>query len=155
MALTDPLRTEVPKAMADWISADIRPVIITGDHRGTALAIVKRLHIAKGKPKMLDGKELELMSDQELVTNVSSIQLFSRVSSIQKLKIVKALQENNQFVAMTGDGINDASALQSANIGIAMGQTGTDVARGAADMVLLDDDFSTIVRSVKAGRRML
>lgn len=154
VALTDPLRAEVPKAMADCISAGITPVIITGDHRGTALAIAQRLHIAKGDPKMLDGKELELISDQELVNQVSSIQLFSRVSPIQKLKIVKALQENNQFVAMTGDGVNDAPALQRANIGIAMGQTGTDVARGAADMVLLDDDFSTIVRSVKAGRRI-
>ncbi|MFB1037051.1 MAG: HAD-IC family P-type ATPase, partial [Sinobacterium sp.] len=154
VALTDPLRTEVPKAMEDCISAGITPIIITGDHRGTALAIVKRLDIAKGEPKMLDGKELELMSDQELVNIVSSTQLFSRVSPTQKLKIVKALQENNQFVAMTGDGVNDAPALQRANIGIAMGQTGTDVARGAADMVLLDDDFSTIVRSVKAGRRI-
>jgi Ca2+-transporting ATPase len=154
VALTDPLRAEVPKAMADCISAGITPVIITGDHRGTALAIAKRLHIAKGEPKMLDGKDLELISDQELVNKVSSIQLFSRVSPIQKLKIVKALQENNQFVAMTGDGVNDAPALQRANIGIAMGQTGTDVARGAADMVLLDDDFSTIVRSVKVGRRI-
>jgi Ca2+-transporting ATPase len=154
VALTDPLRAEVPKAMADCISAGITPVIITGDHQGTALAIAKRLHIAKGEPKMLDGKELDLISNQELVNNVSSIQLFSRVSPIQKLKIVKALQDNNQFVAMTGDGVNDAPALQRANIGIAMGKTGTDVARGAADMVLLDDDFSTIIRSVKAGRRI-
>ena len=154
VALTDPLRTEVPQAMADCISAGITPVIITGDHRGTALAIAKHLHIAKGEPKMLDGKELELITHQELINNVTSIQLFSRVSPIQKLKIVKALQENNQFVAMTGDGVNDAPALQRANIGIAMGQTGTDVARGAADMVLLDDDFSTIVRSVKAGRKI-
>ena len=154
VALTDPLRSEVPKAMADCISAGITPVIITGDHRGTALAIAKRLHIAQGELKMLDGKELDLISDQELVNNVSSIQLFSRVSPIQKLKIVKALQDNNQFVAMTGDGVNDAPALQRANIGVAMGKTGTDVARGAADMVLLDDDFSTIIRSVKAGRRI-
>jgi Ca2+-transporting ATPase len=154
VALTDPLRTEVPKAMADCISAGITPVIITGDHRGTALAIAKRLDIAKGEPKMLDGKELDLISNQELVNIVSSIQLFSRVSPIQKLKIVKALQDNNQFVAMTGDGVNDAPALQRANIGIAMGKAGTDVARGAADMVLLDDDFSTIVSSVKAGRRI-
>jgi len=154
VALTDPLRAEVPQAMADCISAGIIPVIITGDHRGTALAIAKRLHIAKGEPKMLDGDELENISNQELINNVTSIQLFSRVSPIQKLKIVKALQKNNQFVAMTGDGVNDAPALQRANIGIAMGQTGTDVARGAADMVLLDDDFSTIVRSVKAGRRI-
>ncbi|GAC17309.1 calcium-translocating P-type ATPase, PMCA-type [Paraglaciecola arctica] len=154
VALTDPLRTEVPQAMADCISAGITPVIITGDHRGTALAIAKRLHIANGEPKMLDGDELDRISDQELKDNVCSIQLFSRVSPLQKLKIVKALQENNQFVAMTGDGVNDAPALQRANIGIAMGQTGTDVARGASDMVLLDDDFSTIVRSVKAGRRI-
>jgi Ca2+-transporting ATPase len=154
VALTDPLRTEVPQAMADCISAGITPVIITGDHRGTALAIAKRLDIANGDPKMLDGSALERISEQELKDCVCSIQLFSRVSPLQKLKIVKALQENNQFVAMTGDGVNDAPALQRANIGIAMGQTGTDVARGASDMVLLDDDFSTIVRSVKAGRRI-
>jgi Ca2+-transporting ATPase len=154
VALTDPLRSQVPKAMADCISAGITPVIITGDHRGTVLAIAKRLHIANGEPKMLDGGELERIPDQELIKEVSSIQLFSRVSPLQKLTIVKALQENNQFVAMTGDGVNDAPALQRADIGVAMGQTGTDVARGAADMVLLDDDFSTIVRSVKAGRRI-
>lgn len=154
VALTDPLRTEVPQAMADCISAGITPVIITGDHRGTALAIAKRLHIANGEPKMLDGGELERIPQKEFLKEVCSIQLFSRVSPLQKLTIVKALQENNQFVAMTGDGVNDAPALQRANIGIAMGQTGTDVARGAADMILMDDDFSTIVRSVKAGRRI-
>ncbi len=154
VALTDPLRTEVPQAMADCISAGITPVIITGDHRGTALAIAKRLNIANGEPKMLDGGELARIPEQELIKELSSVQLFSRVSPLQKLTIVKALQENNQFVAMTGDGVNDAPALQRANIGIAMGRTGTDVARGASDMVLLDDDFSTIVRSVKAGRRI-
>lgn len=154
VALTDPLRTEVPKAMADCISAGITPVIITGDHRGTALALAKRLYIAKGQPKMLDGEELEQISNHELISKVTEVQIFSRVSPIQKLKIVKALQQNNEFVAMTGDGVNDAPALQRANIGIAMGKTGTDVARGAADMVLLDDDFSTIVRAVKSGRRI-
>jgi Ca2+-transporting ATPase len=153
LGFEDPLRAEVPEAVAECRAAGLRVVMITGDYPETAASIARQAGLADA-PKLLTGPELAAMSDDELAAAIGTLDVFARVVPEQKLRIVRALKAQGEVVAMTGDGVNDAPALKAAHIGIAMGGRGTDVAREAAALVLLDDDFGSIVGAVRLGRRI-
>ena len=154
IAMMDPPREESKAAVAECIKAGIRPVMITGDHKITAAAIAKRVGILHDLSEACEGADIENMSDEELKEFVSNISVYARVSPEHKIRIVRAWQERGMIVAMTGDGVNDAPALKQADIGVAMGITGSEVSKDAASMVLTDDNFATIVKAVENGRNV-
>lgn len=154
LGMIDPARPEVIDAVAKCNTAGIRAIMITGDHKSTAMAIAREIGIYREGDVAITGTELEAISNEELKNNISRYSVYARVAPEHKVRIVKAWQSHNEVVAMTGDGVNDAPALKQADIGAAMGIVGTDVAKGAADMVLTDDNFATIVSAVEEGRRI-
>ena len=154
MGMIDPPREEVKGSIQVSKNAGIRTIMITGDHKNTAVAIAKELGIANDISEAMSGSEIDTYSDEEFTKIVNNYRVFARVSPEHKVKIVKAFKSHGNIVSMTGDGVNDAPSLKAADIGVAMGITGTDVAKGAADMVLTDDNFTTIVSAVEEGRNI-
>ena len=154
VGMIDPERKEVAESIRVFTDAGIKTLMITGDHKNTAFAIAQKLGIAKSIDECIMGYEIDSMSDDELVKRISNLSVFARVSPEHKSRIVKALQANGNIVSMTGDGTNDAPSLKAADVGVAMGITGTDVAKGAADIVLQDDSFTTIERAIREGRNI-
>jgi Ca2+-transporting ATPase len=154
VGMMDPPRLEVKESIERCTKSGIRTVMITGDHRKTAMAIARPLAIAEDPAQVISGSELDALSDGELAIRARSLRVYARVSPAHKVRIVKALKAQGNIVSMTGDGVNDAPSLQAADIGVAMGITGTDVAKGASDMVLTDDNFTTIVAAIEEGRNI-
>ena len=154
VGMIDPCRPEVYDAIKNCKKAGIRPIMITGDHIDTATAIGKDLKIIKDSSEAITGAELDNLSEKELIRVINKCSVFARVQPEHKTKIVKALKSQELVVAMTGDGVNDAPSIKAADIGISMGITGTDVTKGASDMVLADDNFATIVNAVEEGRKI-
>lgn len=150
--MIDPPRKEARDAVLQCRVSGIKPVMITGDHKNTAYAIAKELHICKDISEVVTGEELNLMDDKKLMSAIDNITVFARVNPNHKLRIVRAFKKKKYIVAMTGDGVNDAPAVKEADIGISMGISGTDVTKEASSMILLDDNFSTIVAAVREGR---
>lgn len=153
-AMIDPPRTDVKNAISECKNAHIKPIMITGDSLSTATSIAKEIGILENDNEAILGTDIDEMSEEELIKNVNKYSVYARVSPMNKLAIVNAWKQNNKVVAMTGDGVNDAPALKSANIGIGMGITGTEVSKSVSDIILADDSFSTIVAAVKEGRRI-
>ena len=149
--MIDPPRDEVREAIATCKAAGIKTVMITGDHALTATAIARELGILD-KGRVVTGDELDAMDDDELARIVEEVKVYARVSPLHKIKVIDALKKKGNIIAMTGDGVNDAPALKKADIGIAMGITGTDVSKEASDIILTDDNFSSIVSAVEEGR---
>ena len=152
IGMIDPARPEVRTAVNVAREAGIRSVMITGDYRNTAVAIARELTLLRPGGKVLSGQELSELSDEQFAEIVEDVDVYARVSPQHKVRIVEALKARGHVVAMTGDGVNDAPALKRANIGVAMGITGTDVSKQTADMVLTDDNYASIVSAVEAGR---
>ena len=154
VGMIDPPRLEVRDSIKEAILAGITPVMITGDHKNTAVAIAKELGIAESISQSLTGAEIDALSDEEFSKRINQYRVFARVSPEHKVKIVRAFKAHGNIVSMTGDGVNDAPSLKYADIGVAMGITGTDVAKGASDMILTDDNFTTIVHAIEEGRNI-
>ena len=152
--MIDPVRPEVKAAIEECNRAGIRPVMITGDHKDTAVAIALELGIITDSSQALTGAQLDEMSDDELLGKIEDFSVYARVQPEHKVRIVNAWKQRGCITAMTGDGVNDSPSIKSADIGIGMGITGTDVTKGVADMVLADDNFATIVSAVEEGRRI-
>lgn len=154
VGMIDPPRLEVKDSIEECSKSGIKTIMITGDHKNTAFAIAKQLGIADNVSQTISGSELDKMSDEDLISKIDNLRVFARVSPEHKVKIVKAFKANGNIVSMTGDGVNDAPSLRAADIGVAMGITGTDVAKGASDMILTDDNFKTIVSAIAEGRNI-
>ena len=154
VGMIDPPRMEVKDSIIEAKKAGITPVMITGDHKNTAVAIAKELGIATDLSQSLTGAEIDELSDEQFTNDINKYRVFARVSPEHKVKIVKAFKEQGNIVSMTGDGVNDAPSLKFADIGVAMGITGTDVSKGASDMILTDDNFTTIVHAIEEGRNI-
>ncbi len=154
LAMKDPLRKEAKKSVETMLNASVKVKMITGDHKETAFAIARELKIASKMDQVLEGKEIDIMDDSTFLKRLLTTEVFARVTPEHKMRIIKGYKKLNEVVAMTGDGVNDAPSLKAADVGIAMGESGTEVAKDAADLIIRDDDFTTIVQAMKEGRNI-